>query len=158
MCKHFQQAGNKWRHLKMKDKYELYTCTNNGSVWYHVILKWSWRKGMGLIWLRIRILEGSCEHSNEPLGSIQCGKIPDQWKNYSSSLSKRNPLHGISYLVSWLVGLLVGLFIKLSHFGILSLAKNCQINSAGWANVLVCCSCCHSMHCHFQSHLWYTVS
>jgi hypothetical protein len=26
----------------------------------------------GLIWLRIETVKGSCEHGNEPLGSIKC--------------------------------------------------------------------------------------
>jgi hypothetical protein len=29
----------------------------------------------GFIWLRIRTVAGSCEHGNEPSGSIQCGKF-----------------------------------------------------------------------------------
>lgn len=113
MWTHFQSAGDKWRHLKMNDKCELYTCTNNGSEWYHMILKRSWRKGTGFIWLRIKISEGSCEHSNEQSGSIECREFLDQWKNYSSGFSTKNPLHGISYLVSWSAGWLVGLFICL---------------------------------------------
>jgi hypothetical protein len=27
---------------------------------------------IGFIWLRIETVEGSCEHSNEPFGSIKC--------------------------------------------------------------------------------------
>jgi hypothetical protein len=29
----------------------------------------------GLIWLRIGTVEGSCEHGNEPSGSIKCWKV-----------------------------------------------------------------------------------
>jgi hypothetical protein len=41
------------------------------------VLKWILR-GMGwigFIWLRIGTSEGSCEHGNDPLGSIKCWEI-----------------------------------------------------------------------------------
>jgi hypothetical protein len=30
---------------------------------------------IGLIWLKIRSVEGSCEHGNEPSGSIKCLEV-----------------------------------------------------------------------------------
>jgi hypothetical protein len=30
---------------------------------------------IGLIWLRIGTVEGSCERGNEPSGSIKCGEV-----------------------------------------------------------------------------------
>jgi hypothetical protein len=87
-----------WKCLKMNDKYELHACTNSGSELCHIILKWSWRKWTGFIWLWIGTVEGSCKHHNESVGSIKCEEFfLDQLKNYSSSLSERNLLHGTSH-------------------------------------------------------------
>jgi hypothetical protein len=32
---------------------------------------------IGLIWLRIGISGGSCEHGNDPLGFIKCWEVPE---------------------------------------------------------------------------------
>jgi hypothetical protein len=52
-----------------------------------------------MIWLRIGPVEGSCEHGNEPPGSIK------YWEILSSctigGFSRRVQLHEISQLVSW---------------------------------------------------------
>jgi len=38
-----------------------------------MILKWIFKKEAGdVIWLRIKRLAGSCEHSNELSGSVRC--------------------------------------------------------------------------------------
>jgi hypothetical protein len=37
----------------------------NGVIW------------IGLVWLRIGTVEGSCEHGNEPSGSIKCWEVPE---------------------------------------------------------------------------------
>jgi hypothetical protein len=35
----------------------------------------------GFIWLRPRLVEGSCEHGNKPSGSIKCWKILEWLRN-----------------------------------------------------------------------------
>jgi hypothetical protein len=37
---------------------------------------------IGFIWLRIGIVEGSCEHGIEPSGSIKCWEIVDWLHNW----------------------------------------------------------------------------
>jgi hypothetical protein len=56
--------------------------SENLSVAGRIILKWILGKlGLGVligfIWLRIKRIVGSCEHFNEPLGSIKGGEFPD---------------------------------------------------------------------------------
>jgi len=51
----------------------------------------------GFIWLSVPAA-GSCEHCNEPLGSIKGGEFLDQLSNYIFS---KSVLHGRSELFKW---------------------------------------------------------
>jgi hypothetical protein len=51
-----------------------------GSKHVTIVLKWILERYNGvvwtaLIWLRIGLVEGSCEHGNEPSDSIKCWKV-----------------------------------------------------------------------------------
>jgi hypothetical protein len=43
---------------------------------------WDGMVWIGLIWLRIKTVEGSWEHGNESSGSIQCWKVIEQLHNW----------------------------------------------------------------------------
>jgi len=43
----------------------------------NIFWKWDVRARIGLIWLRIRTLAGTCKRGNEPSGSIKFGEILD---------------------------------------------------------------------------------
>jgi hypothetical protein len=44
-------------------------------------------------------MAGSCEHGDEPSGSIKCGEFPGL-AEHTLSFSRRTLLYGVSYLVS----------------------------------------------------------
>jgi hypothetical protein len=66
--------GYQWETQKERDHWE------DQDVGGWTILKWMLERqdGMvwiGLIWLRIGPVEGSCEHGIEPSGSIECWEV-----------------------------------------------------------------------------------
>jgi hypothetical protein len=43
---------------------------------------WDGMEWIGLIWLRIGTVEGSCQHGNEPSGSIKCWEFLESLHNW----------------------------------------------------------------------------
>jgi hypothetical protein len=64
-----------------------------------IILKWILERQdgvvwTGLIWFRIRPVEDSCEHGNDPSGSKNVGKFLSSCT--TGNFSRRAQLHGVS--------------------------------------------------------------
>jgi hypothetical protein len=68
-------TGFWWGNLRERD------CLDDTGIDGRIILKWIFRKWGVRAQDRERWLAGTCECSNEPLGSIKCREFLDQMRN-----------------------------------------------------------------------------